>query len=308
MQIMPDPLRTATAPIDIAKDLEKQAADPNSALRSGKLTRQTQGFQVLSLPSAVNTDFDKDLKGLNKDPLQTPTDELEKEVLEVQREVTHMYPPPHMTVELDELTCQLHDVHAELEDVIKALRVTSKERKEQEETLLFEHAELLQELKVLRQIQDAEAEAAASYARQLHPTITTPTIPPPIPPTPRIPPPIPPTLPTPTPTITPYDTLSPTTTTEIKDERQTLGGGGAGGIPEVFRTDKDLKGLIKDPLQWGIPEVSKTSSATIPPSTTAGGGEGGEGAGMVTRERGSGSCGVGLKLVWRPPGAYTQRD
>jgi len=87
MQIMPDPLRTATAPIDIAKDLEKQAADPNSALRSGKLTRQTQGFQVLSLPSAVNTDFDKDLKGLNKDPLQTPTDELEKEVLEVQREV-----------------------------------------------------------------------------------------------------------------------------------------------------------------------------------------------------------------------------
>ena len=45
--IMPDPLGIACAPSAIARDLEKQAADPNSPLRLGKLTRQTKGIQVL---------------------------------------------------------------------------------------------------------------------------------------------------------------------------------------------------------------------------------------------------------------------
>jgi len=36
----------APAPATIARDLEKQAADPNSPLRSGKLTSYTKGIQV----------------------------------------------------------------------------------------------------------------------------------------------------------------------------------------------------------------------------------------------------------------------
>jgi hypothetical protein len=47
IDIMPDPLGIACAPSAIAQDLEKQAADPNSRLRLGKLTRQTKGIQVL---------------------------------------------------------------------------------------------------------------------------------------------------------------------------------------------------------------------------------------------------------------------
>ena len=47
IDIMPDPLGIACAPSAIARDLEKQAADPNSPLRLGKLTRQTKGIQVL---------------------------------------------------------------------------------------------------------------------------------------------------------------------------------------------------------------------------------------------------------------------
>jgi hypothetical protein len=48
LNIMPDPLGIAPAPSAIARDLEKQAADPNSPLRSGKLTSQTKGIQVQS--------------------------------------------------------------------------------------------------------------------------------------------------------------------------------------------------------------------------------------------------------------------
>ena len=48
MDILPDPLGIAPAPSAVARDLEKQAADPNSPLRSGKLTSQTKGIQVLS--------------------------------------------------------------------------------------------------------------------------------------------------------------------------------------------------------------------------------------------------------------------
>ena len=50
MDIMPDPLGVAPAPSAIALDLEKQAADPNSPLRSGKLTSHTKGIKVLSSP------------------------------------------------------------------------------------------------------------------------------------------------------------------------------------------------------------------------------------------------------------------
>ena len=48
LDILPDPLGIAPAPSAVAQDLEKQAADPNSPLRSGKLTSQTKGIQVLS--------------------------------------------------------------------------------------------------------------------------------------------------------------------------------------------------------------------------------------------------------------------
>ena len=48
LNIMPDPLGIAPAPSDIARDLEKQAADPTSPLRSGKLTSQTKGIQLQS--------------------------------------------------------------------------------------------------------------------------------------------------------------------------------------------------------------------------------------------------------------------
>jgi hypothetical protein len=47
IDIMPDPLGIASDPSTIARDLEKQVADPNSPLRLGKLTRQTKGIQVL---------------------------------------------------------------------------------------------------------------------------------------------------------------------------------------------------------------------------------------------------------------------
>jgi len=47
MTILPDPLG-AIAPSAVARNLEQQAADPNSPLRSGKLTSKTQGIQVLS--------------------------------------------------------------------------------------------------------------------------------------------------------------------------------------------------------------------------------------------------------------------
>jgi hypothetical protein len=46
IDILPDPLGNAPAPSAVARDLEKQAADPNSPLRSGKLTSQTKGIQV----------------------------------------------------------------------------------------------------------------------------------------------------------------------------------------------------------------------------------------------------------------------
>jgi len=52
LDILPDPLGIAPAPSVVARDLEKQAADPNSPLRSGKLTSQTKGIQVLSLQPA----------------------------------------------------------------------------------------------------------------------------------------------------------------------------------------------------------------------------------------------------------------
>jgi Ca2+-binding EF-hand superfamily protein len=48
IDILPDPLGIAPAPSNVARDLQKQAADPNSPLRSGKLTSQTDGIQVLS--------------------------------------------------------------------------------------------------------------------------------------------------------------------------------------------------------------------------------------------------------------------
>jgi hypothetical protein len=48
IDILPDPLGIAPAPSDVARDLQKQTADPNSPLRSGKLTSQTQVIQVLS--------------------------------------------------------------------------------------------------------------------------------------------------------------------------------------------------------------------------------------------------------------------
>jgi hypothetical protein len=48
LNIMPDPLGIAPAPSAIARDLEKQAADPNSPLMSGKLTSQTKGIQAQS--------------------------------------------------------------------------------------------------------------------------------------------------------------------------------------------------------------------------------------------------------------------
>jgi len=46
IDILPDSLSIAPAPSAVARDLEQQAADPNSPLRSGKLTSQTQGIQV----------------------------------------------------------------------------------------------------------------------------------------------------------------------------------------------------------------------------------------------------------------------
>ncbi len=46
MTILPDP-RGAIAPSAVARNLEQQAADPNSLLRSGKLTSKTQTIQVL---------------------------------------------------------------------------------------------------------------------------------------------------------------------------------------------------------------------------------------------------------------------
>ena len=48
IDILPDPLGIAPAPSAVARDLEQQAADANSPLRSGKLTSQTKGIQVLS--------------------------------------------------------------------------------------------------------------------------------------------------------------------------------------------------------------------------------------------------------------------
>jgi hypothetical protein len=48
IDILPDPLGIAPAPCSAARDLEKQAGDPNSPLRSGKLTSQTKGIQILS--------------------------------------------------------------------------------------------------------------------------------------------------------------------------------------------------------------------------------------------------------------------
>jgi hypothetical protein len=48
IDILPDPLGIAPAPSAVAQDLEKQADDPNSPLRSGKLTSETKGIQVLS--------------------------------------------------------------------------------------------------------------------------------------------------------------------------------------------------------------------------------------------------------------------
>jgi hypothetical protein len=48
IDILPDPLGIAPAPFAVARDLEQQAADPNSPLRSGKLTSRTKGIQVLS--------------------------------------------------------------------------------------------------------------------------------------------------------------------------------------------------------------------------------------------------------------------
>jgi len=48
IDIMTDPLSIAPAPSAVARDLEQQAADPNSPLRSGKLTSKTKGIQVLS--------------------------------------------------------------------------------------------------------------------------------------------------------------------------------------------------------------------------------------------------------------------
>ena len=295
---LPDPVQlTMTLGMSFHEAGEEGSAKRESFKRLGKLTRQTQGIQVQPLPpSAINTDLDKD-------PLQTRTDELEKEVQEVLRVVdclcAHMDKAVssalHKAMEqmrlstaahvktqeelrerlasevqistalqmrlnqaqaklgqVTSLESQLNDVHAVLEGNSNEIRALLG----REETLLSENAELIQELQVLRQLQDAEAEAAASYARQLHlkgvsiittniaPTMTTPTIAPSIAPAIH------------TPTITPYDTLSPTTTaTDMEEERQI------------------------------VPEVSKTSQ------------------GVVTGDGGSGSCGVGLKLVWRP-GAY----
>jgi chromosome segregation ATPase len=57
IDILPDPLGIAPAPSDVARDLQKQAADPNSPLKSGKLTSQTKGIQVLSpQPSIEDAD------------------------------------------------------------------------------------------------------------------------------------------------------------------------------------------------------------------------------------------------------------
>jgi hypothetical protein len=49
IDILPDPLGFAPAPSAVARDLEKQAADPNSPLRSGKLTSQTMGIQTMGI-------------------------------------------------------------------------------------------------------------------------------------------------------------------------------------------------------------------------------------------------------------------
>ena len=48
IDILPDPLGIAPTPSAVARDLIKQADDPNSPLRSGKLTSQTNWIQVLS--------------------------------------------------------------------------------------------------------------------------------------------------------------------------------------------------------------------------------------------------------------------
>jgi hypothetical protein len=48
IDILPDPRGIAPVPSAVARDLEQQAADPNSPLMSGKLTNQTQRIQVLS--------------------------------------------------------------------------------------------------------------------------------------------------------------------------------------------------------------------------------------------------------------------
>ena len=46
IDILPDPLGIALTTSTVARDLEQQAADPNSPLRSGKVTSQTKGIQV----------------------------------------------------------------------------------------------------------------------------------------------------------------------------------------------------------------------------------------------------------------------
>jgi hypothetical protein len=177
IDILPDPLGFAPAPSAVARDLEQQAADPKSPLRSGKLTSQTKGIQVLSPPPS-DTPRPPVSNPFAVNPFGEDTPLVDAEPVESARfNILHPAPPAsrgatasdrserekELESKLTELKRQLKEIQGRLELEKKhhegekcELERQLKDLRERHETDTRERSELEQELRQVRESHKVE--------------------------------------------------------------------------------------------------------------------------------------------------------